>query len=187
MIGWINERISLKIVIALIVVLAAIMAVFTFILVERRAAARQEMMLTKARTLALVGARAMERVLEEAIDSGAFTEAQVFDSEYKPITEGPLAKAAIPKYHTAYDTYLDKRIQKFEDTLVEEDSMVVFAVLVDRNGYLPTHNTKYSQPLTGDTEKDKVGNRTKRIFNYPVGLAAGRYDGKDGNKILRQI
>jgi methyl-accepting chemotaxis protein len=187
MIRWVKERISLKIVIALIVVLALIMAVFTTVLVQRRAAARQETMLTKARTLALVGAKAMERVLEEAIDSGALTRAQVFDSDYRPILEGPLAGATIPKYHTAYDQYLDRRIQKLEDTLVEKDSMVVFAVLVDRNGYLPTHNSKYSLPLTGDAEQDKVGNRTKRLFNDPVGLAAGRYDGRDGNEILRQV
>jgi methyl-accepting chemotaxis protein len=129
----------------------------------------------------------MERVLEEAIDSGALSEAQVFDANYRPILEGPLAKAAIPKYHTAYDEYLDRRIQSIVDTLLEEDSMVVFAVLVDRNGYLPTHNSKYSLPLTGDAEQDKVGNRTKRLFNDPVGLAAGRYDGRDGNEILRQV
>jgi methyl-accepting chemotaxis protein len=41
--------------------------------------------------------------------------------------------------------------------------------------------------LTGDDEKDKVGNRTKRIFDDPVGLAAGKYDGSDNNKILRQV
>ena len=32
-----------------------------------------------------------------------------------------------------------------------------------------------------------MGNRTKRIFNDEVGLKAGKYDGKDGNKILRQV
>src|SRR6266567_1157010 len=42
-----------------------------------------------------------------------------------------------------------------------KDEQVVFAVLVDHNGYLPTHNSKYSLPLTGNRDKDKVGNRTK--------------------------
>jgi methyl-accepting chemotaxis protein len=187
MISLVRKRISLKIVVALIAVLAVIMALFTSLLVQRRAVILQEMMLTKARTQALVGAKSMEQVLEEAIASGALTVEQVFDTDYRPILEGPLAGAAIPKYHTAYDAYLDRRIQKLEDTLVEEDAMVTFAVLVDRNGYLPTHNSRYSQPLTGDPEKDKVGNRTKRLFNDPVGLAAARYDGRDGEKILRQV
>ena len=70
--------------------------------------------------------------------------------------------------------------------MLDQDGSVVFAVLVDRNGYLPTHNTRYSQPLTGDPEKDRVNNRTKQIFADPVGLAAARYDGSDGGQVLRQ-
>jgi methyl-accepting chemotaxis protein len=167
MFSWITDRISMKIVVSLIVVLAVIMAGFTYVIVERRAEVLKEMMLTKARTLALTGAKTMERVLEDAIDSGQLTREQVFDTDYKKITEGPLAGSAIPKYHTAYDRYLDKRIQGIEDTFLKEDSMVVFAVLVDRNGYLPTHDSEYSRPLTG--------------------LAAAHYDGSDGNKILRQV
>ncbi len=65
--------------------------------------------------------------------------------------------------------------------------MSVYAVLSDRNGYVPTHNTKYSQPLTGDAEKDKLGNRTKRIFNDPVGLGAAHYNGADGKGYLQQV
>ena len=45
-------------------------------------------------------------------------------------------------------------------------------VALDINGYIPTHNTIYSKPLTGDYETDLVGNRTKRIFSDPVGLVA---------------
>ena len=187
MLNWFRERISVKIVVSLIAVLAVIMGIFTYALVQRRGAVLKELMLTKARTLALFGAQTMEEVLEEAIRSGALTEEQVFDTDYKPITTGPLAGAAIPKYHTAYDEYLDQRIQGIEDTLVNEDSMVAFAVLVDRNGYLPTHNSNYSKPLTGDAEQDKVGNRTKRIFKDETGLKAAQYDGSDGNKVLRQI
>jgi methyl-accepting chemotaxis protein len=187
MFNWVKDRISMKIAVALIVVLAVIMGAFNVLLVKRRAEVLREQLLTKARAMALVGARTMEQVLEEAIGSGQFFKEQIFDTDYRKITDGPLADAAIPKYHTAYDTYLDSTIQKIEDTLVEEDGMVVFAVLVDRNGYLPTHNTIFSQPLTGDPDIDKVQNRTKRIFNDPVGLAAAQYTGGDGNKILRQV
>jgi methyl-accepting chemotaxis protein len=47
-------------------------------------------------------------------------------------------------------------------------------VTVDRNGYLPTHNQRYSQPLTGNLANDLVNNRTKRIFNDRTGLAAAQ-------------
>jgi methyl-accepting chemotaxis protein len=148
---------------------------------------QREQLLTKARSMALVGAKMMERILEDAIDSDRFSHAEIFDTNYRSILEGPLAGTAIPKYHTAYDEYLDAKIRKIQDTFVAEDSMVVFAVLVDHNGYLPTHNSKYSLPLTGNADKDKDGNRTKRIFNDPTGIAAAQYEGKDGNKYLRQI
>ena len=71
--------------------------------------------------------------------------------------------------------------------------MVAFAVLVDRNGYLPTHNTKFTQPLTGDVKTDLVGNRTKRIFDHDVGIKAARnqkglltqpYERDTGEKML---
>jgi hypothetical protein len=184
---WITTRISAKIVVAMIVVLTIIMAISAVLIVNRGSELLRDELLVKASSLAKVGATAMEGVLEEAIASGRFTEAQIFDTNYREIKEGLLAGAAIPKYHTAYDEYLDNHIKYFQDTFLLSDQMVVFAVLVDRNGYLPTHNTRYSQPLTGDPEKDRNGNRTKRIFNDPTGLAAAKYDGKDGVGYLRQI
>jgi methyl-accepting chemotaxis protein len=186
MFDLIKKRITVKIVFSLLVILAVIMSVSTVVLVERRAAVMQEQLLVKAKGLALLGARTMGMVLENGLATGQFSEEQLFDTNYKKIETGPLAGSAIPKYSTAYDGYLDDQIKDFQDSLASEDPMVVFAVLVDREGYLPTHNSRYSQPLTGDAEKDKVGNRTKRIFNDPVGLAAAQYTGKDGNNYLRQ-
>ncbi len=187
MLGWYQNHLSSKIVVPLIVVLALIMGGFSSLFVSQRSEAIKAMMLTKARSLALVGGKAMERILEDAIDGGVLSREQIFDADYRKITTGPLAGASIPKYRTAYDEYLDEKILTFQDTFLEEDKMVEFAVLVDRNGYLPTHNTRYSSPLTGDPLRDTVGNRTKRIFNDPTGLAAARYDGSDGKQALRQI
>ena len=47
-------------------------------------------------------------------------------------------------------------------------------MLVDRNGYVPSHNTRYAQTLTGNVSVDWSGNRTKRIFNNHVEIAAAR-------------
>ena len=181
------NRISVKIVTALLVVLAVIMAISTYLIVEQRSKVLREDMLVKASSLAKVGARALEEIMEQSLTSGQFFEEQLFDTAYQEIVDGPLSGTAIPKYHTAYDLYLDVTIKDFQDTFLAADEMVVFAVLVDRNGYLPTHNSKYSKPLTGNAETDKVGNRTKRIFNDPVGLAAGQYNNEDGKGYLRQV
>jgi methyl-accepting chemotaxis protein len=50
----------------------------------------------------------------------------------------------------------------------------MFAVIVDNNGYLPVHNTKFSKPLTGNKEVDFVGNRARRFFKSPPELRSAR-------------
>jgi methyl-accepting chemotaxis protein len=45
---------------------------------------------------------------------------------------------------------------------------------VDRNGYLPTHNRKFSKPQGADPVWNAANCRNRRIFNDRTGLAAGR-------------
>ncbi|MBI5657093.1 MAG: HAMP domain-containing protein, partial [Geobacter sp.] len=127
--------------------------------------------------MAQTGAASVSHVLEDAIATGRLTEAQVFDEDYKPI-----AGTNPQKYHTANDSFLDANILQIEDTYLK-DADVLFAVAVDTNSYLPTHNTRYTKMLTGDYQTDLVGNRTKRLFNDPVGIAAAQ----NLQPILRQI
>jgi HAMP domain-containing protein len=67
----------------------------------------------------------------------------------------------------------DKSVLLLQDKF-REDKDFVFAIGVDVNGYVPTHNSFYSKPITGDKKKDLVGNRSKRIFNDPVGIKAAK-------------
>ncbi|MBI1921437.1 MAG: HAMP domain-containing protein [Geobacter sp.] len=171
-----SKKLSVKIAAILIMVMIVIMTMFTVYFVRSQTHAMEAELLSKGRIMALTGSRMMERVIAEAVKSGALTEKDLFDENYAlvPNTEPK-------KYRTRFDAYMDQAIQKIEDEFLKEDQ-VVFAVLVDRNGYLPTHNTKYTQPLTGDREKDKLNNRTKRMFNDPVGLAAA----KNTQELLKQ-
>jgi methyl-accepting chemotaxis protein len=142
---------------------------FTIYIVRSESKALEDSLLTKSYVLARTGAEYMAQQLEETIDSGKFTEEQIFDTNYQPFDklfdkEGK----ELVLYHTPYDRYMDKTIRVFEDT-IQKDPEVVYAVLVDRNGYLPTHNTNYSQQ-----SRDYTRNRTKRIFDDPVGLKAAQ-------------
>ncbi len=40
---------------------------------------------------------------------------------------------------------------------------------------MPTHNDRFSQPLTGDYDRDLAGNRTKRIFDDKTGSRCGSH------------
>ncbi len=107
--------------------------------------------------------------LELLLTSGQLSMGQVFDTFYVPIpgTEPQ-------KFNTQYDLFTDGSVQFVLDSFLENDERLSFVVIVDRNGYLPTHNSKYSRPLTGDRDVDTQWNRTKRIFNDRTGLSAAR-------------
>ncbi|HEY6006859.1 MAG TPA: HAMP domain-containing protein, partial [Geobacteraceae bacterium] len=172
-----SRKLAFRIAGVLILVMTLIMSAFTVYFVRSRSASMEEELLSKGRIEALTGAKMMERVLEDAVASGRFTLDEIFDENYVPIPN-----TDPQKYHTKYDTYLDQVIRDLEDEFLKDDQ-VVFAVLFDRNGYLPTHNSKYNQPLTGDREKDVAGNRSKRMYKDEVGVAAA----KNQQELLKQV
>ncbi len=103
------------------------------------------------------------------LTSGRLTMPQLFDTFYIPIPG-----TDPQKFRTQYDELSDGVVQPIIDKVLKRDKRLVFVVPVDRNGYLPTHNSRFAQPLTGDAAADVKANRTKRIFNDRTGLAAAR-------------
>ncbi len=168
MIKAVSTRLDVKISLMVTAILSVVIIAGTLYLIKQQGDSLENQLISKGKMESIVGAKMISRVLEEAIDNGVFSVADAFDESYIPIPGFDP-----PKYHTKYDSYLDKSILSLEDEFLKDES-AVFAVAVDRNGYLPTHNTRYQQPPTGDKEKDKVGNRTKRIFSDEVGLKAAR-------------
>ena len=103
------------------------------------------------------------------LSSGQLSVPQLFDTFYIPI-----ANTTPQKYRTQYDQITDGVVRPIIDKYVKKDKRIVFVVLVDRNGYLPTHNSKFSRPLTGNADTDAKWNRGKRIYNDRTGLAAAQ-------------
>ena len=115
------------------------------------------------------GKKEIENIFEEAIKTGKISSSDVWDRNY---VEVPNTNPK--KYKTRFTDFCKQYIQPVEDNILSKDPSFKFVVLVDNNGYLPAHNSIYDKPLTGDYEKDLVGNRSMRIFNDPTGLAAGQ-------------
>jgi len=170
-------KIGVKVTVVVNVLLFVVIVAGGYYIVNQQKQSLEAQLLKRGEIEAVVGAKMVGKLLEEAIDNGVFTLEDAFDTDYKEIP-GFEPK----KYHTKYDFYLDKAILPFEDEILKDES-VVFAVAVDRMGYLPTHNTRYQQPITGDQRRDLVGNRTKRIFNDEVGLAAA----ENTEPLLKQV
>lgn len=108
------------------------------------------------------------KILERGIEQRVFSEADLFSQQYQPIPN-----TQPQKYKTAYDSYTDQYFPDVQEPIVSRYSEVAFAGAVDAKGYFPTHNKKYSQPLTGNLAKDLINNRTKRIFNDRTGSRCG--------------
>lgn len=103
------------------------------------------------------------------LTSGRLSVPQLFDTFYIPVPG-----TDPQKYRTQYDSLVDGILRPILDKYLEREKRIIFVVAVDKNGYLPTHNSRYSRPLTGNPNEDVLWNRTKRIFNDRTGIAAAR-------------
>lgn len=165
---WFRSSIRRRSALLIVSVMSILLAVFIIVDLQVQRKNTEEALLAKGKVMASSGALAVEQLFENAIASGQLTEAEVFDTEYSPIPN-----TDPEKYHTAYDIFTDSYLVKFQDGYLE-DKDITFAVAVDRNGYLPTHNTIFSKPLTGDYETDLSSNRTKRLFDDETGINAAK-------------
>jgi methyl-accepting chemotaxis protein len=116
-------------------------------------------------------ARQIGMLLEQAVSSRQVGEADLFDDAYKPVPN-----TRPQKYGTRFDALADRIFPILQERLLEANPEMVYAISTDRNGYVPTHNKRFSLALTGDYAKDFVGNRTKRIFDDPVGKQCGKHE-----------
>jgi methyl-accepting chemotaxis protein len=115
-------------------------------------------------------ANEIAKILENAIMTNRISEADLFDEKYELIPN-----VEPPKYHTRFDKLTDELFPKIQEALLDRHPEFVYAGAVDRNGYFPTHNKKFSAPLTGDKKKDMLFSRSKRIFADPVGKRCGNH------------
>ncbi len=114
--------------------------------------------------MAVVRDRMQQRIAE--LQQGGI---DVFDQRYQQI---PGTKPQ--KYRTVYDEVFAREFQPLYDQLARQIDGGKFALLVDSNGYGPSHNSWYSQKPTGDAATDLVSSRDKRMFNDPAGLRAAK-------------
>lgn len=112
----------------------------------------------------------VRQAMETALDRGLLSVDDLFD-----LTHTPIPNTRPEKFHTRSDQILDRVLPAVQEPALEQCREATYVIAVDRKGYCPTHNKRFTQPLTGDEEKDKVGNRTKRIFSDPVGKRCGAH------------
>ena len=111
----------------------------------------------------------VQQALEAAVAAGDVSQADLFDEAYRPIPN------TSPQQVLARFTALtDRLLPAIQEPVLALNERIVFCAAVDRNGYLPTHNAKFSQPQSADATWNAAHCRNRRVFNDRVGLAAGR-------------
>ncbi len=162
------KKISVKVTILVNCILFVVILAGSAFLIYQQNKSLEEQFTSRGQFLSVLCAKAVSRVMEEAIDNGVFTVKDAFDVEYTPVR---VPNFDPPKFHTKYDSYTDKALLSLFDEFLK-DKDILYATALDVKGYAPTHNTRYQKPITGDKEKDKEGNRTKRLFTDPVARKA---------------
>lgn len=97
--------------------------------------------------------------LEKAVEGGAISMDQLFSRNYTPIPN-----TDPQKYTTAYDSLFERIISPIQEEVFAANPDLATSTCFDDRGYLPCHLLKFSKPLTGNKEIDRVQNRSKIIF-----------------------
>ena len=120
----------------------------------------------------IAAAKDISERFAQAVAEGAISQDDLFDRNYKPIA-GSDPQQLMAKFTPLTDRLLPEILEKALDL----DPRVVFSAAVDTNGYLPTHNRKFSHPPSADPVWNMANCRNRRIFDDRVGLKAGRNTG----------
>ena len=124
-----------------------------------------------AHNLVVEGVQRVGQAFENAIRQGRISHQALFDFNYHEVPgSNP------QKYKTAFDGLCDELLPPIQEDLLKRSGFAVFVICADPNGYVPTHNDQFCQPITGNYDKDFVGNRTKRLFTDRVGISVGRHE-----------
>jgi methyl-accepting chemotaxis protein len=108
-------------------------------------------------------------IFEQAVASGQIGMNDLFDENYKPVPR------TNPQQHmTKFVNFTDRVLTPLQEPILDMNPRITFCAGIDRNGFLPTHNKKYSHPQGDDPVWNSANCRNRRIFNDRTGLSAGR-------------
>ena len=104
-------------------------------------------------------ARRVEALLEAELDAARLSPADLFDERYVPIA------GTNPVQHlTRFTAVSDRLLSVFLEQAGSQHGRDIFCILIDRNGYVPTHSPAFSQPPSADPAWNRIFCRNRRIY-----------------------
>ena len=132
------------------------------------AAIREENSVLVARAIKIAGQISTE--FEQLVSNGRITFDDLFDNNYVPI-EGtdPV------QYRTRFLPLLEQVLPPIQNSVYDPNPNITLCVAIDRNGYIPVHRPKHSQPQRpGEPHWNDRNCRNRRIYDDPMRLTAAR-------------
>ena len=115
-------------------------------------------------------AGAVSDLMLQALLSGALSERDLFDIDYKPVP-GSDPQQFANRALVALEALLPPLLAR----TLASDARLVFALPIDRNGYIPVHNAAFSElQRPGDPVWNAAHSRNRRIFDDRAGIMAAR-------------
>lgn len=105
-------------------------------------------------------ARGWTAEVQQAINELADQGLDLFDRNYIAV-----ANTRPEKFTVSYMQQFERKMQPLFDRFIQQRPEFIYAVAVDKNGYLPAHHRHLSQPLSGDYEVDILKSRHQKIYN----------------------
>ena len=111
----------------------------------------------------------ISRAFDQAVSQGEISLNDLVSRRLDPVPGTNPQQLVAP-----FTAFTDRILPKFQEPMLEFDRRIVFCAAVDQQGYLPTHNRKYSLTPGSDPTWNAANCRNRRVFNDRVGLGAGR-------------
>lgn len=114
--------------------------------------------------------RQIALLFEDALSQRRLSEDVLFDTDYVALPD-----TEPRQFQNRALSILQAMLPPVLAETLASDSRLVFAVAIDRNGYIPVHHPQYSQPQRpGDRDWDPAYSRDRRIFDDRAGIMAAR-------------
>ncbi|MPZ40267.1 MAG: methyl-accepting chemotaxis protein, partial [Rhizobiales bacterium] len=135
---------------------------------DRLASIREENSVLIARAITIAAQISAE--FENLISTGQIEIDDLFDNNYVPITgTDPV------QYSTRFLHLLERVLPPIQDPVYESNPNMTLCSAIDRNGYIPVHRPKHSQPQRpGEPHWNERNCRNRRIYDDPMRLTAAR-------------
>ncbi len=110
----------------------------------------------------------VEAVFEAEVATGRISLVDLFDEDYVQI-----AGTNPPQHLTRFTEMTDRVVRARLEKVQATHNNTIFCIIIDRNGYVPTHSTALSQPQSADPAWNRLFCRNRRIYRErPIARAS---------------